>query len=336
MQLFLDVEEIPEENWRGKNKSGKIELSCDSRRGPKSMLLPLKEPYKKLTFLENFYTLRGKTTVRTNNTCGMDSAFYVFCALYADCSYVRDIFNKCPSSCRLSNLIKIAHTAKNSNEIYKTRNEILLEVFEEKKQQFSNGLIEIDCSCSINYLLQKICCSHFYSCQTVKTCDLCNYENLNERRFLDFDLKAFEISHITQLNKLLNDELARDTRFKCKCPGSVKRTVLNDLVIIDLQMEGDLKHLSIANLSHTLELLNDNFKLVSLIEFIGNARNVDAVGHYVCHVLRKMTNGKDMTTWRHALPKVKLTKSYNHRFYFILKTKKFRLFYVYLVSFIYC
>lgn len=272
------------------------------------MLRPLRDPCKKLILLKNFYLLqKGKKSVRTENTCPIDAMFHAFYSLYVDYDCVRDIVNKCTEQCDFSNLIKTAHTAENVKLIYEVRNNILLDHFENRIEDFKNGHIKIDCSCDINYLFQNSLCNHFNSFKKA------------ERRLLDYDLEVFDKCDLSELNKLLLDSLNQN---KLVSRSSEEQNWLSDLVMVDLQALTHMKRSSIENLPNELVLFGSAYKLVSVIEFIGDGVKKMSMGHYVTHVLRKNMRWKLFDDLASKIPDSNIKQVIQPQVLFYIKSSK--------------
>lgn len=287
--MFTD-DQISEEDWGGKNQVMK-NTGRKTRRGPKSLLEPLTDPLKKVTLLQNFYLLKtGKTSVRTELTCGMDSLFHVYSGLYCDYNLIRDSIDQCGNSCEFSNLIKIGQTAKTENEIYAARNKILeSEIPINKIHDCKNGHFEWKCDVNINYLIEHVLCRHYNSFIRKKQCEKCKFNIVKPGVFLDFNMNAWATAEINALNEILFESLRKDKGRcnKCETKYVIKDISFSDVVMIDLQLEQEIKHYSISQLPKSLKLFECNFELAAVIEFIGDPRQVNAIGHYVSHILRK-------------------------------------------------
>lgn len=290
---ILDENEcVPEENWRNKNAEPRSKTR--KRRSKYSILTPLTESFKAIIHLQNTYIQRGKPRIRTSLTCAFDSLFQAMVAFYTDDVTVRELMNNCKPTCKLSNLIKLVFDKRNPadhdlNHIYVARNKIIIEdLFNNRVQVYKNGLLSVDCNCNINYIIGKLFCENLNSFRKLKKCNICHRTHSSERIFVDFDIDKFALCDMSELNNLLFESLNRDHR-QCNCGGKMafENIVFNTIITVDLELRNNLKSCSIMKLPQDLKLFDNSFKLVGVIEFIGDPKNITSIGHYVCHARRK-------------------------------------------------
>lgn len=255
------------------------------------MLNPLTQPSSAITLFKNVHVLREKrTSIKTNNTCAVDSITHIFMALYADRNGIRDILRKCSESCSFSSFVRFSMNvnANNSMEIYRRRNSILENIFKNHITKYTNGLTVIECDCNVNLLIERILCKCFHSFQKERYCSSCGHNLEIKRFFVDFDMDLFENAEMSELKMSLLTALEETNHRRCGCGGkiAIRNVVFNDLIIIDLQLKNSIKQSTLENLPKILELYQVNFKLFGVIEFKGNPKELDCIGHYVSHILR--------------------------------------------------
>lgn len=292
-----------EEDWRGKNSQSVSGL----RRSKYSMLNKSVSITKQIPKLRNGHRKKydKSRTMHTYNTCCFDSAFQVAAALYTDGFFQLEIdYAESSEFCKMIKRACAVNRKSNMklSDLYVMRDKIMENIVANDKNtvRTDTGLISINCSTNVDYIIEHVWPKHLFSYTRRKWCKICKKTNVSNRCFIDYNLDRFaqKSVSIAELNEHLNHFLISEENTSMfpnqRCRSLIQiKTTLSNVIMIDLQMivKRDTKRFSINDAPEELELCGVKFRIVALIEFIMDdaclqEKGIDAIGHYVPHIKR--------------------------------------------------
>lgn len=265
------------------------------------MLNTTVEACKSIMLLKNGHVSVGSTSIQTVFTCPFDSVYSIIAAMYADFKEISDKIDQLAMESDFARMVftmfqSNARAAIKQNVLLKQRNEILKRIFEGSTRMttFQNGLVSINCSANVHYIVPLALPEELYSYVRVKTCSQCKDIVTSKRCFIDINMDSLERETIRNLNTCLLDSLLCEESSNCpKCDGprDIPDTHFSNFIMIDLSLKYGIKEISLNEIPKQLNILGAKFALFGCIQFIGDdAINYDidaGIGHYVSHMFRK-------------------------------------------------
>lgn len=236
--MYILFPSIDEENWKGKNPPvGAVTAIA-------SMLNPLVDACEGLMLLKNGGISSGKQPIQTINTCGIDSVYTVFAALYAEFKDIKEQIDKLKSNpfCEMvSTMFTDEVKATKMSSLLRKRTSILYNLYENTchVSRFQNGLISIDCNTNVNYIIPKLLPEKLYSYSRNFQCDLCNKSTSSNRCFVDVDMDKLEHQTIQKLKNCLLDTIINENK-QCtsKCGGTgFFETNFSNVISVDVEFQ---------------------------------------------------------------------------------------------------
>lgn len=258
------------------------------------MLNPSVDTCESIMLLENGHnSYKGKKVIRTFNTCSFDSVFATVSAIFADHENVqKQIAQLAATSDFLSMVTNMfsndTRPTIKENALLRERNKILQSIFD--SIEYKNGLIEINCTANVNYIIPKLLPREVYSYYRKKQCDRCSDLIESHRCFVDLNIEKFEQCSIRDLNSCLLDSLLLEVEEVTPCPCNGTRQIIatefSNFIMIDLHLLHTIKLISLSDIPQELNILGIRFALKGCIEYVGD-ESVKRVGHYVSHIYRR-------------------------------------------------
>lgn len=279
-----------EEDWGGKNPS--VPAITTTRRAVASMLNPIVDESAGLMLLKNGGLTSGKRPIQTINTCGYDSLYTIFAALYADLEEVKkqvdELIPDVPFCEMVSSMFTDEKKTAKFSSLLRKRSSMLHALYEgtEHVSYFENGLISIDCETNVNYLMQKLLPADLYSYSRHSQCDRCNDTINSNRCFIDINMDLLEQQTIKKLNNCLLDTLCNENK-KCNCGGTkIFDMSFGHVIAIDISLKDRIPEMTLDEIPQCLNILGVIFNIFACVQYIGNDE-IGTQGHYVSHIYRR-------------------------------------------------
>lgn len=297
---------LDEEDWRNKNSQN---TTSRQRRSKYSLLNRNIQISKSIPKLANGHRKKYNKnfTLTTSNTCSFDSIFQIFAAAYIDYESMKTIIDSAENSDFCSMIVGAFSTKRKQqvivNELNVKRDGILQKIFAEKIVRTRNGLVSIDCNCSITYIIEHVIPVQLNSYARKKTCEMCGLVRVSDRTFVDINIDLFAERNvkIRDLNEHINKELISEEMISvcsnqfCEQLFQIQTTFSN-VIMIDIQVRNraNNKRFSINETPEELDLCGNKFRILALIEFIKDEdclliEGGEVVGHYIPHIKRSNT-----------------------------------------------
>lgn len=263
------------------------------------MLDPTTEPSKSIVLLRNGHLSVGKSSVQSTNTCAFDSLYVIVAAMYADFEAIKNQIDLLEPNCKFSHLVtsmfnKETNIGNKHNSLLRQRNGVLESIFEGTNRiiKFDSGLISVQCSGNVNYIIPRALPVNLYSYIRKKECNRCSKEIVSNRCFVDINIESYEQQSMHDLNSCLIDTLLSEYSSTCACDGlrNVTETEFSNFIMVDLQLKHRIRETTLNAIPKILHILGIKFTLFGCIEFIGDDKEIhdidDEIGHYVSHIFR--------------------------------------------------
>lgn len=300
---------LAEEGWRGKNSPPNSQ-SGQNRRSKHSILNTAVQRTIKVPLMRNgsrqFYN--KNCTVLLTETCSFDVVFQIFAAFSIDYSFMKNYVknNQYSDFCSMiTSAFESGSDAQIMNKLLKKRDSIMTHIHASKIGKSQSGLISINCKSNVSYIMEHVFPSNLVTYRRTKKCGTCMHSIINDRVFIDINIDTFADKNISIdcLSDHINNELLFEgKKSKCiikSCNGVLgSKTKLSRLVMIDLQLRypETNKKFSINEAPSELKILDNNYKLVAMIEYISGSdvycdkmANIDEQSdgsHYIAYIRR--------------------------------------------------
>lgn len=279
IDLACRTDETFEENWRKKNVDAEKVTHKQTKRCATSILEPSKPFCKHVPILKNGYCYSGSkkvATTITTMTCAFDSIFQVYAAFYTDISMVKAKFDV--ERADFTSLVKDLFY-HDIGEIYKRRNDLLIEFLPESVIKMKNNIQELNCEISINPMFLKIAerTSVINSIKEIKSCDVCS---TSKNKFYTFVPLKLDKVNLSQLEDCL--VMPRDTT--CSCGKQyVRKLEYNSIVAFDIERSLEEQSPVMSyEIQQDIRLNNENYELRAIISH--------TPGHFKSNVRRNNGN----------------------------------------------
>lgn len=253
-----------------------------------------------------------KQTVVTANTCGFDSIFAVYTALYFDDELFRKTFRGDSKFIQLVKKFfdlfssKTGSSSSEEVELYTCRNNLLKELFNQKCVE-KDGTTYIDCTTGIGKLfgqISKEMCPLISSGAEIKTCQ--NQKCKSTETFLKPFIPVVPIDlDLRRMQNYLRLPRQRNRTYFCDdCKGNCTLKIYyNNVVVLEVEpyTVRVQKRISIRRLTETILIENDNFHLFGVVEYNNHYR------HFKSHLLRN--DGKWVTYDDLQVSEIEIEKS---------------------------
>lgn len=239
--------------------------------------------------LKNFNQNRvDSVTTFVQNSCGPDSLFQSLACLFVDNKHFR---NLCISKQKQTHAIFFnlleSFLENHTEKTHMIRNKLLFEQFPHK---LTNGLVTIDCDSNVFTNVQKFVTPFFPSIKTTKTCP-CSLVEI-DCVCVDLDLEMLSKVGASHIEACIKSKIIEDHDSECACCEEIMKVahIIGDLIFVDVQSLtlnnksiGIRDPINICNIQKIIPIRDCLYELFAVIEY---KPSLNALGHYIAHVLR--------------------------------------------------
>lgn len=246
-----------------------------------------------------------KPSIVTVNTCGFDSIFLIYTALYFDYQNYREEIELFVGHSNFSELIKkyfdifkSKSTSKSklkskassvSSDLYDDRNHILKELFTGGYYRKSDNVIKnnknifINCETGIGGLFGQICLEigyNFASAIEMKFCCNCGTTKGTILPFLTIDASDVDVCNIQK--SISSDHSKNKLCIACRHDCTIEK-IYNNVLVLEVEPNVDVESqttVAIQNLEGSIKV-EKTYHLFAVIEY------KPTISHFVSHVKRK-------------------------------------------------
>lgn len=244
--------------------------------------------FVKLVPLKNGYSnLRQKNGIHYLNTVSLDVVLYIIACFYADSTVCRIFFESAASE----ELIKFMQSfTKNgaTENTYKCRNDILRQIFDEKKE---DGLRIINCDGNVSYIIHNFFSSVLASVVvTGSRCKCRKRESIGNIPFFSIDCDFRKRNLSQEIDDIVQELLPKSESVCNVCKISYEQEYqLNDIVFFVINENSHSIQVGWDEIPKVIMLRDSVYILAGVIEIILPISEAFKT-HYVSYVLR--TNSK--------------------------------------------
>lgn len=264
---------IKEECWRGQNEDARKtdKNNVKVHRARKSILNVEQTDLKTIPYLLNgglSKKISGFPSIFSSSTCGPDSIYQLLAASYADNENVKDKMNDDDSE--VCEFVAKSFTA-DANIIDAMRNNLMTKLFPEMVETIGSKLY-VDCEENITTTYTKFCelSPQLSSVSYLSEC--CGRVVL--KPFVRFNLQNFNVEDVQ------STIYPMECKEQCLMCGQRSNIKYTPQIFITFDTEGDLANVPLKDVQRNIEVDQQEYELVGVIESKTNQK------HFIAHILR--------------------------------------------------